>query len=307
MDLVTIIVITYNSRETIMETLNSIYDQTYRSIELIVSDDCSTDDTVKLAEEWMSDHRDKFICASVLKDKTNRGIPANINKALRVAKGDYIQVLAADDLLTNDGLEKRMYFAKQNPKGVVLTRLRYIGDNVDAPKIEKEYCSYVYSHFAKDRQTQFKDIIKAIHIIPLSVGPIQRSVYNKIGLYDERFKLDEDWIFFIKLYKYGIPLVYYPDITAIYRVRDDSLSHGWGERYLHCQKLLFKKVRKAYMLKYHMYYDILFTTIRYSYIDCIMRGEKAGIKYNVLRMMMLCLQPKVAIRLFADRFLQKGD
>ena len=52
MNLVSVVVVVYNSSETVVETLDTILKQTYRNIELIVADDCSTDDTVKIVKSW---------------------------------------------------------------------------------------------------------------------------------------------------------------------------------------------------------------------------------------------------------------
>ena len=94
--LISVIVITYNSSSTILETLDSIKRQTYSNIELVVSDDCSKDDTVKKAQNWILDNN---INGIVVTTKKNAGIPANVNKGIKAAKGTLVKIIAGDDIL----------------------------------------------------------------------------------------------------------------------------------------------------------------------------------------------------------------
>ena len=73
MNLVSVVVVVYNSSETVVETLDTILKQTYRNIELIVTDDCSTDDTVKIVKSWMIENHKRFARCGIVKNKKNFG------------------------------------------------------------------------------------------------------------------------------------------------------------------------------------------------------------------------------------------
>src|ERR1700712_629182 len=103
--LVSIVVLTYNSGKFIIETLESTFNQTYDNIELILSDDCSTDNTVQLAQAWVNDHKSRFKKAEVLTVPVNTGIPKNCNRGLRGAGGEWIKILSGDDVLHNSCIE----------------------------------------------------------------------------------------------------------------------------------------------------------------------------------------------------------
>ena len=60
MELISIVVITYNAEHTIEKALDSVAAQTYQRLELIVTDDCSTDDTLDVVSRWMSKHTQRF-------------------------------------------------------------------------------------------------------------------------------------------------------------------------------------------------------------------------------------------------------
>ena len=64
--LVSIVVITYNSSHYVLETLESIKSQTYKNIELIVTDDCSSDDTIFLCQNWIEKNKSNFVRTSLL-------------------------------------------------------------------------------------------------------------------------------------------------------------------------------------------------------------------------------------------------
>ena len=104
--IVSIVTPTWNCAVFISETIRSIQTQTYQNWELIISDDCSTDNTKKVIEPYLQkDSRIKYIC----NDK-NSGAAITRNNALKVAKGKWIAFLDSDDLWMPDKLEKQLKF-----------------------------------------------------------------------------------------------------------------------------------------------------------------------------------------------------
>ena len=107
-ELVSIIMPSYNTGKFIKETINSVIAQTYSNWELIIVDDCSTDNTDEIVKS-INDNRIIY-----LKNETNSGAAISRNKALREAKGRWIAFLDSDDLWKNDKLEKQIKFMKEN-------------------------------------------------------------------------------------------------------------------------------------------------------------------------------------------------
>ena len=116
--LVTILVITYNSSEFIIETLKSVMLQTYRNIELIVSDDGSQDNTVVLCKDWIEENKERFINTRIIEVKKNTGIPANCNRGLKESKGEWLKYIAGDDVLFNTCIEDCLGFVKQSDEEI---------------------------------------------------------------------------------------------------------------------------------------------------------------------------------------------
>lgn len=110
MDLVSIITPTYNCARFIEETIRSVQAQTYQNWEMIISDDCSTDNTREIIAPYLdSDKRIKYIC-----NAKNSGAAITRNNALKLAQGRWIAFLDSDDLWLPEKLERQITFMKQN-------------------------------------------------------------------------------------------------------------------------------------------------------------------------------------------------
>ena len=110
MDLVSIIMPSYNCGEYVEETLHSVQAQTYQNWEIIFIDDCSTDDTVR----QVSGLREKDSRIRLFRNETNCGAAVSRNCALREAKGRWISFLDSDDLWEPEKLEKQVKFMEEN-------------------------------------------------------------------------------------------------------------------------------------------------------------------------------------------------
>jgi glycosyltransferase domain-containing protein len=108
--LISICVPTYNRPVTLERTLNSLINQTYRNLEIIVSDNCSTDTEVqRVMDQFLKDNRIKYF-----KQSTNKGMIYNFNFVLEKARGDLIMRLADDDWLDLNYIETCVNFLTRN-------------------------------------------------------------------------------------------------------------------------------------------------------------------------------------------------
>ncbi len=126
-ELVSIIMPSYNTGQFISETIDSVLAQTYENWELIIVDDCSTDNTDEVVLKYLTDHRIKY-----LKNEKNSGAAISRNRALREAAGKWIAFLDSDDLWSHDKLEKQLAFMKA--RGSCFSYTNYIEiDESSAP------------------------------------------------------------------------------------------------------------------------------------------------------------------------------
>lgn len=123
-DLVSIIMPSYNTGKYIAESIKSVLAQTYENWELIIVDDCSTDNTDKVVGAFLIDKR---IC--YLKNEKNSGAAISRNRALREAKGRWIAFLDSDDLWKPEKLKKQISFMSQNQYAFSYTNYIEIDEN----------------------------------------------------------------------------------------------------------------------------------------------------------------------------------
>ena len=107
--LVSIIMPSYNTAEYIAESIQSVCSQSYVDWELLVVDDCSTDNTDEVIRPYLNDERIKY-----LKNESNSGAAVSRNLALRKAKGKWIAFLDSDDIWMPDKLEKQIRYMEEN-------------------------------------------------------------------------------------------------------------------------------------------------------------------------------------------------
>lgn len=108
-ELVSIIMPSYNTERFISETIESVLNQSYSDWELIIVDDCSTDNTDDVVGKYLADERIRYI-----KNDTNSGAAVSRNRALREAKGKWIAFLDSDDVWLPEKLEKQIAFMVTN-------------------------------------------------------------------------------------------------------------------------------------------------------------------------------------------------
>lgn len=145
-DMVSIIMPSYNTASYIEETIQSVLNQSYPDWELIIVDDCSTDNTEEIVEPFLCDARIRF-----LKNDMNGGAAVSRNKALKEAKGKWIAFLDSDDLWLPEKLEKQIGFMKMNGYSFSYTLYEEIDENskplgvrVSGPKRINKAGMYAY-------------------------------------------------------------------------------------------------------------------------------------------------------------------
>lgn len=113
--LVSVLIPTYNQENFIAKSIESVLNQSYRNLQVVVTDDGSTDDNQRIILEYAEQYSEKIV--AVL-NKHNTGIPSNLNRGFSKCTGDYIALLDGDDLMFPDKIEKQVLALERNKDAV---------------------------------------------------------------------------------------------------------------------------------------------------------------------------------------------
>jgi glycosyltransferase involved in cell wall biosynthesis len=224
--LVSIIVITYNSAKYVCDTLESAKRQTYPNIELIITDDCSTDHTVQVCTRWIEENKDRFVRVEIIANPTNTGVAANCNRGLYAARGEWIKFMAGDDMMLDHCVSDNMAFISGKSNYFIFSYPRVLVEpNDDVLKAEREsFFRNCSSFFALNSRFQFLFLL----INPLIMNPAtlfcHRAALINLKGFDERYSC-EDLPLYLEATKSGHSLRLLEKETVIYRMHTDSLSY----------------------------------------------------------------------------------
>lgn len=257
--LVSVVIITYNSAKYVLETLESAKAQTYPNIELIISDDCSKDETVAICRDWIEKNKERFVRIKLIESEINTGIPANCNRGYKAAKGKWIKGIAGDDILVADGIENfiRQYDGedyiiagnyqkfKTSSKG---ERLLY-KEITPSARIVKIYNSSVKRQYEKMLRECF---VNAPSII------FRRDLFDLIGYFDESYRLMEDYPFWLKTLSNGYKISYIPVLMVYYRQNHSSITSHKSIFFNIDFYKMNQRLKKESILPYIPKWDIIF-------------------------------------------------
>ena len=281
--LVSVVVVSYHSQDTILETLDSIYAQTYENIELIVSDDGSGDDTVAVAQAWAETHAGRFVNCVIHANPKNLGVPENLNTGIRLSRGEYIKDLAADDLLLPDCIEKNVACCLDRGWDNLSSRVHPFCIR-DGKKVACAEIALDEAFFEKNAAGQYRDMLVENRIFSPTFF-IKRDLVEQLGMYDPRFRFMEDYPMYLKIPKSGHQLHFLDDYTVEYRLSDSSLSNRTEGRVVHpgyhrTLKDFFFMVRLPELLRYRKLKRVFGELRRFILADLILlfgndRGKKS--------------------------------
>ncbi len=223
--LVSIIVITYNSSKYVLETLESAKAQTYQNIELIVSDDCSTDNTVEICRNWIEQNKQRFVSTELITTPQNTGIPANCNRGVKAAQGEWVKLIAGDDLLEGKCVDSYIKFIKANDNiEILVSKYRSFYVSEFGERIwQKIYPSKKdIKFFNLSAENQYKRYLtNSFNIIPTIF--INAKTLLKLKGFDEEFKFLEDFPFLLNSTRLGIKIFFSEEVTVLYRLHYDNI------------------------------------------------------------------------------------
>lgn len=228
-DLISIVLPVYNGEKYLHESIESIISQTYKNWELLILDDCSTDRSSQIAQEYaQKDARIRYF-----RNDSNLQLPRNLNKGFSLAKGQYLTWTSDDNRYKSEALE-RMYMAlkEHSDAQFVFASCRIIDGN--GKEIE-----YIMVNESSKKRLVGMDSVGACFMYT-------RKAYEAVGEYDPNFTLVEDFDYWQRIYtKFGAVTI--SDILYEYRWHDGALTSTMRKDIFNqtLEKMLLKN-RKAF-------------------------------------------------------------
>ncbi|MCI5741244.1 MAG: glycosyltransferase [Lachnospiraceae bacterium] len=211
--LVSVCIPAYNNAGYIKDTILSVLGQTYQNIELVVVDDCSTDNTVEVLESIEDDR------LKIYKNEKNLGMVGNWNRCLELVTGEYVKLICADDLIEKDAIEKEAKAMYRHPSvNLVESDTKLVDIN---GKKTGEFHRYPKSGVVDGRKLAKKSLIlKNFYGAPVN-NLIRRSALEKTGGFDTTFTYILDFDMWLRLSCTGDVYIIHEPLNS-FRIRNDS-------------------------------------------------------------------------------------
>lgn len=250
--LISICVITYNSSKYVLEALESAKLQTYQNIELIVSDDCSTDNTVQLCRAWIEKNKERFIRTEIVTAEKNTGIGKNCNRGIFKASGQWIKLIAGDDALMETCIEDYVIAIRQNPSYYFFhsqcAKYKELFINIYKMPVSKIFPNEI---FRKNEdytlQQQYENLLLSSSIDACTTI-YHTDLLKSLGGFEEKISKSEDWPTFLKIVQKGYKFYFLDKVTVKYRVNSSSVFSGSSKNSIF--PLFYKTEKEIY--KYYI-------------------------------------------------------
>jgi glycosyltransferase involved in cell wall biosynthesis len=237
--LVSICIPAFNAEKYITDTILSIVNQDYKMVEIIVIDNCSTDNTLKVVLDLAA----KFNNISVMNNHANIGMAGNWNKVIRLAKGDFVLLISADDQLDRTFITSALSDFKSNEMIDIVSFNFLLLKNGSLIQRKLNLASGIYRNF-------FELLVK-VNPFSINFTMFSRRALHKLqsnmGLFVKNL-MTCDYDLWFRIAENGLRVYYDDRFLGIYRVHSSNLSKIEKRRMLR-QALLVLLSRKSYLNK----------------------------------------------------------
>ncbi len=217
---ITVIIPNFNYGNYIEECLKSVINQTHKSIDLIIYDDGSVDESLNISRKILKKNRSRFRNSHIIFDSQNNGKLHALNRSIKICEAPYISIVDADDILMPDFFHK--------------TLSRIISEKTQGRKVDFAYsdCQLIDSdgkEICMGSSQEFdKEAIKTSSYIP-DCAPVSYEALCEVMPFDESIRTGTKHHKWIRLIELGYVGSYLPEPLFLYRMHENNLS-GIGER-----------------------------------------------------------------------------
>ncbi len=214
--IVSVIIPCYNAAFFLKEALDSIVKQTYKSLEILIIDDGSTDNSLSICNEY-SNTDDRI---QVIENKSNIGLVRTLNKGISIAKGQYIARMDADDISHLNRIEKQIEYLSQH------TNISVLGCNALSIDMNSKVTKKSSSIYCESQTISFSAFFTQA-LIHGSV--LAKANVLKENLYDINFKHSEDFELWLRLISKNHQIANIDEVLYYYRINESGVSQQNSE------------------------------------------------------------------------------
>lgn len=231
----------------VRDAIESILMQTYRNFELIITDDCSTDKSGDIIDEY--DRLDKRI--KVIKNKDNIGLTKSLNNMIDIAKGEFIARMDGDDICVKNRFEEQIKIFKKHNVDIIFS---------DTILIDYQG-NYICQSWRPKSLENILNLISLNNFIPHPTIMIRKKIFSKFGKYNNKFKTGQDTELWTRLAKSGVKFYYLNKNLLYYRINPDSVRNKlsnnscYKNQYYRLANICIWNNNKRRALKYFRYLD----------------------------------------------------
>jgi glycosyltransferase involved in cell wall biosynthesis len=215
--LISIIVLSYNNSSYIFDTINSILQQNYKNIELIITDDGTEDFNKQMYVDYiLINRKDNITNLIVHKNEVNLGTVKNVNNAIKMSKGEYIKIIAADDVFYDRNvISAFIAFFKNTDSIIVASKIDMCDSNLIS-SANNFYNNLEFNLTKLNSKQCFIELCK-INFIPAPGVCFTRKLFVQFGYFDQNYRLMEDWPMWLRLIRNNCKIDFLNIISAKYR------------------------------------------------------------------------------------------
>jgi len=228
---ISVIIPTFNRSKTLVRAINSVLNQTYKDIEIIVVDDASTDNTFQVIESFVRSGKVRYI-----KHKARQGAQAARITGIINSTGEYIAFLDSDDELLPNSLEVRLEALYSSGFDSALIYGDVLLDNGKVIQFKRLYGNV------------YKYLLKELSLCPYSVMMIPKRCFDITGFPDPQFPSWQDDDMVLTIGKF-FPVIHCGHVVAKMHTSTDSITKNKRKLYIGC-KMMVEKYKND-IIKYH--------------------------------------------------------
>lgn len=219
--MVSVLVPCYNHEKYVEDCLRSLMNQDYSNIELIIYDDCSSDNSYNVIKKWENNLKKRFANVVIHRNNHNLGVVKNLNLMISIAQGEYIKIIASDDMLLPNAISTFVKAAESFVADVYFSNVAFVSETMKYQDLNTE--KLILRYLVKPLEgKKLTGQLCAENYICAPGAFIPKKTFAQYGMYDDEYCL-EDFEFWLRVSVSGY-IKYIDSVTALYRQNDNSLS-----------------------------------------------------------------------------------